>query len=43
MNGYVEGGYLVTLGTLAAYASWVLRRRRALDRLVPPPRDRERP
>lgn len=41
MNGYVEGGYLLTLGTLAAYALWVARRRRALSRILPPPPERD--
>jgi len=34
VNGYVEAGYAVTLATLALYAGWVGRRRRALNRAV---------
>jgi hypothetical protein len=30
---YVLAGYVATAGGLAAYAVWVLRRARALDRL----------
>lgn len=30
--GYVWAGYGITLGTLAGYAVWVLRRARSLER-----------
>lgn len=30
--GYVAAGYLVTLGGLGAYAAWLVRRARQLDR-----------
>jgi heme exporter protein CcmD len=30
--GYVWAGYGITLGSLAAYAVWLVRRARALDR-----------
>ena len=30
--GYVWPGYGITLGTLAAYSVWLLRRARSLDR-----------
>ena len=33
---YVAAGYAVTFVTLASYAGWILRRRRALARLLPP-------
>ena len=36
MNSYVAAGYLITLGSLAAYALSVLRRER---RLAPAPGD----
>ena len=35
MTGYVAAGYTVTLGTLIAYAFWVVRRERALRRAAP--------
>lgn len=34
--GYVFGGYAATAVVLAAYATWIVRRRRALARLLPP-------
>jgi len=34
--GYVVGGYAATAVILATYATWVIRRRRALNRLLPP-------
>ena len=34
--GYLIAGYSVVFGTLAGYAAWVLSRRRALERLLPP-------
>lgn len=33
---YVIAGYAVTFSTLAAYAGWVLRRRRVLARQLSP-------
>ena len=33
---YVIAGYVVTFSSLAAYAGWVLRRRRVLARQLPP-------
>ena len=33
---YVVAGYVVTAVTLGAYAAWVLRRRRSLERALPP-------
>ena len=33
---YVIAGYLVTFSSLAAYAGWVVRRRRTLARQLPP-------
>jgi hypothetical protein len=30
--GYVVAGYAITLGALAAYTVWLLRRSRSLDR-----------
>ena len=41
MSGYVEGGYLLTLGTLGAYALWIARKRHALGRVLPPPPDQD--
>lgn len=37
---YVVPGYGITLLSVGAYASWVLRRGRALSRRVPPERRR---
>jgi uncharacterized protein (TIGR03382 family) len=34
--GFVFGGYAATAAVLGAYALWVVRRRRALARLLPP-------
>ncbi len=34
--GYLVAGYTVTFGALAGYAAWILSRRRALARLLPP-------
>ena len=34
--GYLVGGYGVTFGVLAGYAAWVVARRRALARELPP-------
>jgi heme exporter protein CcmD len=34
--GYVFGGYAATAVVLGTYALWVVRRRRALSRLLPP-------
>ena len=31
---YVAAGYVLALATLASYAAWILRRRRALRRTV---------
>lgn len=35
---YVIAGYSLTAATLAAYAAWILRRRRSLARLLGPGR-----
>ena len=35
--GYIFAGYFSTFGILAAYAAWVIRRKRTLARLVSPP------
>ena len=35
--GYIFAGYFSTFGILAAYAAWVIRRKRALSRLLSPP------
>jgi hypothetical protein len=32
--GYIFAGYFSTFGILAAYAAWVIRRKRALSRLL---------
>ena len=37
--GYIFAGYAATAGILGAYAAWILRRRRALARLLPPGED----
>lgn len=37
---FVLTGYAVSLGSIAAYAWWVVRRGRALSRRVPPERRR---
>jgi len=34
--GYLIAGYSVVFGSLAGYAAWILSRRRALARLLPP-------
>lgn len=34
--GFVIGGYVATIGGLAAYAAWVVRRGKVLSRRVPP-------
>lgn len=34
--GYIFAGYAATAAILGGYASWVLRRRKALARLLPP-------
>lgn len=36
MSGYVEAGYIVVLGSLAAYSVRLLRRRRVLERKISP-------
>jgi hypothetical protein len=38
--GYIFAGYFSTFGILAAYAAWVVRRKRALSRLLSPPDNR---
>ena len=35
--GYIFAGYFSTFGILAAYAAWVIRRKRTLSRLLSPP------
>ncbi len=35
--GYIFAGYFSTFGILAAYAAWVVRRKRNLSRLLSPP------
>jgi hypothetical protein len=35
VTGYVVAGYAVTLGGLASYALWVVRRERVLKRSAP--------
>jgi hypothetical protein len=35
--GYIFAGYFSTFGILAAYAAWVIRRKRVLSRLLSPP------
>ena len=32
--GYIFAGYFSTFGILAAYAAWVVRRKRTLNRLL---------
>jgi hypothetical protein len=34
--GYIFAGYGLTAAILGTYASWVIRRRKALTRLLPP-------
>lgn len=34
--GYVISGWVVTVGGIAAYAAWTIRRGKALARAVPP-------
>jgi hypothetical protein len=34
--GYIFAGYAVTAAILGTYATWVIRRRKALARLLPP-------
>ncbi len=34
--GYIFAGYFSTFGILAAYAAWVIRRKRTLSRLLTP-------
>ncbi len=34
--GYIFAGYAATAGILGVYATWVIRRRRALSRLLSP-------
>ena len=34
--GYLIAGYGVVFASLAGYAAWILSRRRALERLLPP-------
>lgn len=34
---YVFSGYAATAAALGAYAAWIISRRRALARLLPPP------
>lgn len=36
MNGYVEAGYAIVLASLAGYALRLVRRRRLLERALPP-------
>ena len=38
--GYIFVGYFSTFGILAAYAAWVIRRKRTLSRLLSPSDDR---
>ncbi|HEX2047827.1 MAG TPA: hypothetical protein VHF27_08685 [Acidimicrobiales bacterium] len=38
--GYIFAGYFSTFGILAAYATWVIRRKRTLSRLLSPPETR---
>lgn len=33
--GYIFAGYAATAGILGVYAAWIIRRRRALGRLLP--------
>lgn len=33
--GYIFAGYAATAGILGVYATWILRRRRTLSRLLP--------
>jgi hypothetical protein len=35
--GYIFAGYFATAGIVGAYALWVVRRKRALARLLSPP------
>lgn len=35
--GYIFAGYAATAGIIGAYAAWVIRRRKALSRLLSPP------
>ena len=39
--GYIFAGYVSTFGILAAYAAWVVRRKRTLSRLLSPPDNAE--
>ena len=34
--GYIFAGYATTAAILGTYAAWVIRRRKALARLLPP-------
>jgi heme exporter protein CcmD len=34
--GYIFAGYGLTAAVLGTYAAWVIRRRKALTRLLPP-------
>jgi hypothetical protein len=34
--GYIFAGYAATAAILGTYAAWVIRRRKALARLLPP-------
>jgi hypothetical protein len=34
--GFVFGGYLATAAVICSYAGWMVRRRRALSRLLEP-------
>jgi len=34
--GYIFAGYAITTALLGGYATWVIRRRKALSRLLPP-------
>lgn len=34
--GYIFAGYAATAAILGTYATWVVRRRKALSRLLPP-------
>jgi hypothetical protein len=33
--GYIFAGYAATAGILGVYTTWIIRRRRALSRLLP--------